>query len=653
MRNKLAKLLLAFVVSVLPAWAGVPQWLREAANLPTPKVSDRIGAVKLLDEQRVTVGTNNEIRVSVRRAYRILRQDSEGLHVVNAHYTSGTGSVTSLKGWTITDKAVEFEQKEKDAIDSSAADGELYSDLRVRTLLLPGVHPGSVMGYEYEIKDRPLLLEHVWWFQSDLPSLHSRFELELPAGWNYQAHFVNHAEVQPAHAATTWTWELSNINAIEPEPSMPDWGVLSGRMLIRFQPGDSADSAGLPQSWRSFGSWYFGLSSERRKTSPEIARKVKELTGGTSSLWDKTRILARFVQKDVRYVAIEIGIGGWQPHAADDVLRNIYGDCKDKANLLSAMLSEIGVSSDLVLISTDHGDVAPDFSTGKYFNHAILAIHLRNGLVPQRLAAQVDDPHLGPVLFFDPTNRNTPLGSLPPYLQANFGLVAGANGGTLIQLPLALAAETGLDRTGTFEISPEGAITGEVRETYTGSLAAMNRASLTERTDEERRRSYESYLANFIRTGLKLKDLRFENLTKIEKPLIVSYSFEGASFAKFSGKMLLLRARVLGDKSEDVLEDKERKNPVTLNFCRVERDRFDIRIPPGFRAEELPQPRQLEMGLVRYSSTTSFEGGVLHYSREKENTAVLIPKERFAEFKSFYRQIMADQRASAILVSVP
>src|SRR5258708_36941278 len=74
-------------------------------------------------------------------------------------------------------------------------------------------------------------------------------------------------------------------------------------------------------------------------------------------------------QHDVRYVAIEIGIGGYQPHYAGDILANRYGDCKDKVTLMRALLHEAGVASDYVLGTTQRRPVRPGFSSVGGFNH--------------------------------------------------------------------------------------------------------------------------------------------------------------------------------------------------------------------------------------------------------------------------------------------
>jgi transglutaminase-like putative cysteine protease len=137
----------------------------------------------------------------------------------------------------------------------------------------------------------------------------------------------------------------------------------------------------------------------------------------------KMNRLAQFVQHDIRYVAIELGIGGWQPHAAPEVFSHRYGDCKDKATLLSSMLREIGIDSYHVSINTERGSVTPDVPAHLAFNHVILAIKLPDGLDDPTLVATLRDPKLGKILFFDPTDELTPFGQIAGNLQANYGLL--------------------------------------------------------------------------------------------------------------------------------------------------------------------------------------------------------------------------------------
>ena len=107
----------------------------------------------------------------------------------------------------------------------------------------------------------------------------------------------------------------------------------------------------------------------------------------TTTLAKMQAIFAQFVQGNVRYVAIEMGIGGWQPHSAADAFSHRYGDCKDKTTVTISMLHEIGVESYYLLVNSRRGAVTPDTPANVYaFNHAVVAI-----LLPKDAA---DDPSL-------------------------------------------------------------------------------------------------------------------------------------------------------------------------------------------------------------------------------------------------------------------
>jgi transglutaminase-like putative cysteine protease len=156
----------------------------------------------------------------------------------------------------------------------------------------------------------------------------------------------------------------------------------------------------------------------------------------------KIRALAVFAQKDIRYVAIELGVGGVQPHPASEVLAHGYGDCKDKVTLLSSMLKELGVDSHYVLINTERGSVAASTPPNMGFNHAIIAIRLPAGVDTTRLPAVITHKTLGTVLFFDPTHPLISLGYLPGALQANYGMLVTPDGGELLALPQSPGALT-------------------------------------------------------------------------------------------------------------------------------------------------------------------------------------------------------------------
>jgi predicted transglutaminase-like cysteine proteinase len=640
------------LLSTLPAQAGAPEWLRAAARAQLPAYPPETDAVVLFEEEVVTVLDTGEIKSTVRRAYKILRPEGRKYGVFGTHFNSET-RILSIKGWSLPAKGSEYEVKDKDAIETGMSE-DLYQDTKYKVLEIPAADPGNVVGYEYEQKRRPYALDDVWLFQKTVPVLHSRYALQLPAGWEHDVLWVNHPEVAPAGSGAYYAWEVRNVAAVEREDSMPSMADVAGWMAVRFYPRAGA-SVRTPshRSWNDIGTWYNSLTADRRQASPEIKAKVAEITGGKASSLDKIRAIARFVQREVRYVSIQIGIGGYQPHPAPAVFSNKYGDCKDKATLFSTMLKEAGIESHYVVVRLgSRGAVRPQFPTLNAFNHVIVAIRLPAD-VQQSFGPELSHPQLGRILFFDPTDHITPLGNLPGSLQSNYGLLVTPSGGELVSMPLLPAARNAIERVAKLTLSPAGTLSGEVTETYTGLYASDRRWAYLQTPEPQRNKMIERFLGTFL-SGVTLKSASTPDLETYADSLVVRYSFEATNYAKTAGNLLLVRPRVLGAKGEDVLEGKKpRKYPIEFEHAAVHTDVVEIQLPPGYVIDELPEPVNIDFGMAKYASKTELKGSVLHYGRTYQISDVMVRQEMFDKMKQFYRQIALDERSSAVLKKAP
>ena len=473
--------------------------------------------------------------------------------------------------------------------------------------------------------------------------------LQLPTGWEYKASWVNYPEQQPAAVGDNqWRWSLADVPVIETEPEMPPPQAVEGRLIVTYFPRDPALRQKTFDSWRELGRWYGSLAASRREPSAEIRQEVATLTAGARASLDKIRALAAFAQRDIRYVAIEIGFGSFQPHSASEVFAHRYGDCKDKATLLGTMLKEAGIDSYYVFIHTRRGVVLPDYPPSLTFNHAILAIRLPDDVPDNAFSAVMGHERLGRLLFFDSTSTLTAIGHLPASLQANYGLLVTEQGGEMVQLPLLPPATNRLIRAGKLTLSPAGTLSGDVQEIRWGEPAVYSRAALLEATGTERGKVLESFLANSV-GGFILTRAQVENLEKYDHNLIFSYSFLAEDYAKTAGNLLLVRPRVLGQKSTSLLERKEKKYPYEFPTASMETDSFEITLPYGYEVDELPAPVSVDYGFASYQSKVELAGRVLRYSRTYQVKEVIVPTQRLDEVRRFYRQIAADERTSAVL----
>jgi hypothetical protein len=637
------------------AMAGdAPAWIHAQAGAALPAHDEKTNAVVLYAETIITVQPNGKIKELHREVTRILRPDGEGRGVVRVPFDSQS-RITSLHAWCVPVSGKDYEVKDRDAVESAiiGVDGsELIGDLRTKMLRIPAATAGSMVGYEVEQELRPYVMVDDWDFQDTVPVREAHYTLQLPKGWSYKTNWLNHSEQAPTESgAGQWNWSIRDVAAIRIEPDMPPWRGIAGRMVVAFVPPSGQDP-GI-QSWREIGAWYLGLTRGRRDASTEIKQKVVELTASVPSLLDKMRALATFVQNDIRYVAIELGIGGLQPHPAADTFNHRYGDCKDKATLLSAMLKEIGVDSYYVAINTARGSVTATTPPNLDFNHAILAIALPAGVDTATLTARITHPKLGQILFFDPTDELTPLGGLSGALQANFGMLVTPDGGELLALPQLSADSNGIERTAKMTLDEKGTLRGDVHEVRVGDKASSQRYALQSTTqDTDRIKPVESVAGASFSTFQILK-ATVANLRVADRPFEWKYSLEAPNYAKTAGDLLLVRPRVLGSKTSGMLETKEaRQHPVEFEGPEHDTDVFEIELPAGYEPDELPPPVNLDAGFASYRSKTEIAGRTLRYTRTFEIKNLSVPVSEAQKLRDFYRVIADDERNSAVLKRV-
>jgi hypothetical protein len=400
-------------------------------------------------------------------------------------------------------------------------------------------------------------------------------------------------------------------------------------------------------SWKEIGLWYNDLTTSSRTSTPQIKEKVAQLTSGLSDPIAKMKVLASFAQWQIRYAAIEIGIGGYQPHPASEIYHHMYGDCKDKATLLSAMLKEIGIESYYVIINTRRRVVHSEFPMTQ-FNHAILAIKLPDQVSDVALYAIVKDPELGRLLFFDPTNPYVPLGYLPTYLQDNYGLVAGPKGGELIKLPLLPAPTNRLIRTGKVSLGSNGKLAGAFEEVRWGNPAHEERAQILDEPPAKRAKVIEEFLGHTL-GDFTLTKASIGNLEQYDQNLTLDYQVAVVGYAKTAGNLLILRPPLVGSKGSSILSGKPRKYPIEFSEATRQDDSFDITLPEGYVVDELPKAVDVDCPYGSYKSQVQVNGKTLHYTRMYEIKDVYVPTQNLDEVKTFLSQIAADERASAVL----
>ncbi|MGB6479000.1 MAG: DUF3857 and transglutaminase domain-containing protein [Candidatus Sulfotelmatobacter sp.] len=649
------------VVACIVIWApqaaaggDAPPWMHALVNAPLPSYDEKTDAVLLYSETNVTVISSEKMRTQVREAYKILRPNGRDHGTVKVPFDAQS-KINSLHGWCIPAQGKDYEVKEKDAIESAYAPNfVLASDAKVKILQIPAADVGNIVGYEYETEERPIFLQDIWEFQEHDPVRESHYSLQLPAGWEYKASWLNHPEVKPTQTGSnSWQWVLSDVKEIRHEPFMPPLDGVAGRLVLSFFTSEKI-ALNSNVDWNAMGKWYSDLIGERIDASPEVKQQVASLTGSQATPLQKMQAVAGFVQQDIRYVAIELGVGGYQPHPAAEVFAHRYGDCKDKATLVRSMLREIGIDSYPVVIYTERGAVTPQTPAHQGFNHAILAVKLPDGVADPSLIATIDHPKLGKLLFFDPTDELTPFGQIRGELQANYGLLVTPAGGELIELPQQPSSMNSIQRTAKLTLDATGTLKGDVREMRFGDRAASERWRLqTVTKDTDRIKPIEDLLGNSL-SSFRITHASLVNLQQTDQPFGFNYSFESPNYANNAGNLLLVRPRVIGSKGSGFLETKEpRKFPIEFEGPARDTDSFEISIPAGYVVDDLPPAVDEDFGFASYHAKTVVKGNVVDYTRTFEVKELSVPVNKAEDLRKFYRIIAGDERSTVVLKPAP
>jgi hypothetical protein len=648
----------AFFLAVAPhahASGDAPPWMHALVSAPLPAYDEKTDAVLLYSETNVIVVSADKVKTQVREAYKILRPNGREHGMVFVHFNPQR-RVKSLHGWCIPAQGKDYEIKDKDAVEMSpnTEGGELVSDVKFKVLKIPAPDVGNIIGYEYEVEEQPFFLQQIWRFQEIDPVRESHYSLQLPAGWEYKASWLNHEEVAPVRTGGNVSqWSVSDVRGIRGEAEMPPRDGVAGSVILSLYPPGGAASRGFV-NWGDMGKWYTNLIGGRVDASPEIKQQVAALTASESTPLQKAQTLAEFVQKNIRYVAIELGIGGWQPHSASEVYAHRYGDCKDKATLLRSMLKEVGFDTYHVLIYTERGAVTPQTPAHNGFNHAILAVKIPDGMNDPSLVAVLQHPRLGRILFFDPTNEFIPFGQLPGYLQANYGLLVTPDGGELLELPQQPSNMNSIQRTAKLTLDAAGTLKGDVKEMRLGQRASAERWRLRAVTkDTDRVKPIEELLGNSL-ASFQLTKAAVVNLRQTSEYFGFNYSFESPNYAKNAGNLLLVRPRVIGNKGSGFLETKEpRRFPIEFEEPTQDTDSFEITIPAGYVVDEIPPPVDADYGFASYHSKTVVTGNVVGYTRTFEVKQLSVPVNKSDDLRKFYRIIAGDERNTVVLKPTP
>lgn len=643
------ELLSIFLLTLAMAQAAdeVPQWLREIATSTLPKYDAKTPAAVLLSEERVLVEENGRVQTSTRHAVKILTREGRDRAVARRVYRTDSGKVRELRAWMIYPSGEVKKFGKDQTLDASLADNDVYNEVRVRAIVAASsADPGAVFGFESISKDRSVFTQFEWHFQDYLPARASRFSITLPAGWRAEGVAYNHPALTPEISGSSYTWQLRDLAPIEDEESSPRITSLAPRLAVSYFPPDAKAGVAF-RSWTDVSRWLASLNDSQAALTGPLTEKAKTLAAGVSSELEKIEAIGRFAQS-VQYVSIQTGTGrggGYRPHLASDVLTKLYGDCKDKANLMRALLKGVGIESYPVAIySGDPRYVRPDWPSPQQFNHAIIAVRVS---AEAKAPAVAEHPSLGRLLFFDPTDEHTPVGLLPDHEQDSYALVVAGDAGALMKMPAAEASANRLERRTEVTLDANGSIQATLSEKCAGQSAVDSRRLFRRRARPDYIKTIESWITHGAGAA---KVAKVEPRDDPSGGFSLDVEFSADSYAQLmQGRLMVFRPAVIGRSGEMSMSEPKRKHALVIegrNYGEV----VEVRLPPGFTVDESPEPLTLTAPFGTYSAVWEPKTDRLIFTRKLELRPAVVPPEGYAEAREFFGKINGAEQTPVVLV---
>ena len=513
-----------------------------------------------------------------------------------------------------------------------------YSDLREKHVAVKGLAKGDILEYQAHWQTTKPLIPGQFWYQYNFVHdgivLAERLEIKVPGERAIKVKGPQATQTITTDAGfRTYTWTYSRLqNTKDPESEQKKETEAA---LGRLTPPEVQISSF--QNWEEVGRWYWNLQKERVEPTPAVRAKAAELTKGMTDDAAKLRALYSFVSTQYRYIGIAFGIGRYQPHAADDVLTNNYGDCKDKQTLLASLLQASGITLYPALISSSW-KLDPDVPSPAQFDHVI-------GYLPQGKGKDA--------VWLDTTLEVAPFGYLVQRLRDKQALVMP--GEKLIRLEAtpvdppfpssqAFKIDAKLGDDGTLEAKVEDTTRGE---NEVGLRLAFRQVPEPQWKDLAQQISYGlGYAGTVSEAGASAPEA-------IGEPFHFSYSYNRKDYPDWSNHQFTVPG--LPFYMPPVRDDA--KYPIWLGPPLDTVSDSNVELPKGYWPR-VPSNVDLRYDFAEYHASYSQDQGVLIAKRRLLIKLHEIPVAELDDYRSFLKNMQNDinqyvQTTSASAAEMP
>ncbi|WP_395047059.1 DUF3857 domain-containing protein, partial [Flavobacterium sp.] len=422
-----------------------------------------------------------------------------------------------------------------------------------------------------------------------------------------------------------------NIPAYKKEEYSPDFQNLVPKVLFGLEKFSLEGVQGTVKTWEEFGSWInINLLQGLDEVSVETQNKIKNLVGSETDVTKKAKIIYKYVQDKVRYVSIQMGIGGWKPMSAKDVDRLSYGDCKALSNYTKALLKVVEIPSYYTIINAGENkkDIDSNF-VSMQGNHAILALPINDKLC-----------------FLECTSQTTPFGFEGDFTDDRNALIIKPNKGEIVHTEQYNEKLSSQISQGNLSINDLGIMSGEVSVVSKG-IQFDNVFVLDKKTPTEVSDYYKSRFLNI--NNLKIEKVSFDiNKEKIEftENLII----KAIDYGLINDKKIFFAPNAFNQSSRIPQRYRNRLNPMEIDRGFFDSDDIEITIPTSYVLEAMPSNVELNTKFGEYKTEYIIvDSQKIKYKRNFLLKKGYYDKSEYENYRKFREQIAQSDNSKIVI----
>ncbi len=605
-------------------------------SIPKDLISNT-NSIVLEELIEIDVTNISKMKVKTRRVVAVLNKLGDNNVELYEFYNSNS-RVKKIETWIYDALGKETSHfKKRDFSDVSRTGNNMYLDSRVLHLNYTPTGYPYIAVFESETESGDTAFIESWlpindYAESTQKSVY-RIKFDPSNKPRYKANNLEGYDISISETPDEFVFSAANLKAIRYEEHSPIITKIFPHIIVALDKFELKGTAGSAENWEQFGKWMENdLLADVREIPEPTLTKVRSLVANETTNEEKARKIYQFVQDKVRYISIQIGIGGWKPMPAMEVDKLSYGDCKALTNYTKALLDAVGVPSYYtILYSENRGDIMKDFASVQG-DHVILGI-----------------PDGDEITWLECTSQDTPYGYIGSFTDDRDVLIITPEGGRITHTKIYKTTENRQENRGVVKLNGDGGIEANFSSVSRGLQYEDKYFLPKQKVDDvdkyyKKRWNYiNGFSISYLKFGNDKKNVAFSETMELKIP----------NYANAVGSDYLFCPNIFNQNSYIPPRIEERKQNLYIKLGYLDIDIIDIEIPKNYMIEVLPDSSILETQFGKYEiAFTKTAENNLQYTRKIQIEKGEYPSSEYENYRDFLRSIARLDKTKILLKQI-